>query len=337
MPNSGGAYARVSHEERSTGAHKDVDKTHVIPFLRRLARRNACARRQVGDVRGHGGWHIVSSSVSRVNPAKPRTNNSDLSERGGATAVRSVAFAGSPSANVSSASWACELVQYALTEGLIERDGDVVRLTSSGAAFLRRSHAKVEDAYAEQHQVRSVRPVSGNEHVTVNECESPLGWLRNRKDRRTGKPLISQHQFDAGERLRQDYFKAQMSARVTADWSCALSGGRSRRTSGDDRVDLTDAAIAAKSRFYKALGGVGEELSEVLVWVCCEGKGLRDVEQTAGWPQRSGKLMLQMALRALARYYGLEPSRHHAASSWGGVSHWGADDYRPRLDEEDLI
>ncbi len=312
-------------ERGALQGRKHVDKKQVIPFLRRLARRDCCARRQTGDIRRTGGWHIVSRSGTRSQTAVLRSASS---------AMRAEDRSGHESTRVGAKSWPCDVVQHALSEGLVELHGDIVCLSSSGAAFLRRAAASGDNAYAEQQQVRSVRHDPDHDRVTVNECESPLGWLRNRKDRRTGKALISESQFDAGERLRQDFHKAQMSARVTADWSCALSGGRSRRTAGDDRVDITDAAIAAKTRFYKALDGVGEELSDVLVWVCCEGKGLRDVEQTANWPQRSGKLMLQMALRALARYYGLEPSRQHRAFRAGRVSHWGSEDYRPTLADE---
>ncbi len=41
--------------------------------------------------------------------------------------------------------------------------------------------------------------------MLVNETESPLGWLKSRKDR-NGRALISEEQFEAGERLRADYW-----------------------------------------------------------------------------------------------------------------------------------
>ncbi|HUW72618.1 MAG TPA: DUF6456 domain-containing protein [Methyloceanibacter sp.] len=54
--------------------------------------------------------------------------------------------------------------------------------------------------------------------MTVNDGKSPLGWLRSRQDR-NGQPLIGDAQFEAGERLRADYWFAHMSPRVTANWS----------------------------------------------------------------------------------------------------------------------
>ncbi len=53
---------------------------------------------------------------------------------------------------------------------------------------------------------------------TLNPAESPIAWLRRRKDK-DGEPMISQPQFDAGERLRADFWFAQMTPRVTANWS----------------------------------------------------------------------------------------------------------------------
>ncbi|MEL6421770.1 MAG: DUF6456 domain-containing protein, partial [Pseudomonadota bacterium] len=115
-----------------------------------------------------------------------------------------------------------------------------------------------------------------------------------------------------------------------ADWSQAMSGGRTLRSDGAGRADLSDSAIAAKERFYRALEETGDELGDVLYRVCCEGRGLRDVEQAKGWPQRAGKVMVQTALQSLARHYGLEPSR--IREQRGPIQHWGDANYRPSVD-----
>ena len=65
--------------------------------------------------------------------------------------------------------------------------------------------------------------------ATVNHSESPLAWLRRRKDR-DGEALISQAQFDAGERLRADFWFAQMTPRLTVNWSAASPSKRGRRS-----------------------------------------------------------------------------------------------------------
>lgn len=40
--------------------------------------------------------------------------------------------------------------------------------------------------------------------------------------------------------------------------------------------------------------------------ICCELKGLEEAEKSQCWPQRAGKVVLQLALTRLARHYGLD-------------------------------
>ncbi|MFA5901499.1 MAG: DUF6456 domain-containing protein [Hyphomicrobium sp.] len=167
--------------------------------------------------------------------------------------------------------------------------------------------------------------------ATINADESPIAWLRRRKDR-NGEAMITEAQFDAGERLRADFWFAQMTPRTTMNWSAASPTQRGRRFGASLRsgADMTDNAIAAVERTRRALAAVGPELSGVLIDVCCHLRGLEDMERAAGWPQRSGKIVLQLALTRLARHYGLD--RAASANSAGVVRHWGSDDYRPALE-----
>lgn len=163
-------------------------------------------------------------------------------------------------------------------------------------------------------------------HATQTSlAESPLAWLYRRTDRQ-GRPLISQAQFEAGERLRADFERGNMGPRLTANWSGA--GGVSPGSAGPDfEIELRAHAIAARERVRAALAAAGPELSGILIDVCCHLKGLADVERNAGWPQRTAKVVLLMALTTLARHYGLISStaeRHE-------VRHWGAENYRPML------
>ena len=132
--------------------------------------------------------------------------------------------------------------------------------------------------------------------VTVNLAESPLGWLFVRG-------LISQRQFDAGERLRSDWERAELSPRVTMSWDAApVARGRGGSADG---ADLSGAQIDAKRRFDDAVELAGPGLSDILWRVVCAGEGMRDAETALGWPARAGKLVLALALDRVATYYRL--------------------------------
>lgn len=173
--------------------------------------------------------------------------------------------------------------------------------------------------------------------IAVNAEESPIGWLYKRRDKE-GKTLISDSEFEAGERLRADFWFAQMTPRVTADWGgLGGGGGGSRRSAPGAGVEMRDHVIAAQERVRRALAAVGPELAGVLVDVCCHLKGLEQAEKQAGWPQRSGKVVLQLALTRLARHYGLDGgSRRSGVDARAGecpvqLRHWGTADYRPKI------
>lgn len=170
-------------------------------------------------------------------------------------------------------------------------------------------------------------PASDSSRPMRNIAESPIAWLFSRRDSE-GNPLISEAQFNAGERLRADFWFAQMSPNVTQAWSARLSSG-GRRSAPGAGVDVADNVIAAAERVRRALAAVGPELSGVLIDVCCHLRGLEDAERRAGWPQRSGKIVLKVALSALARHYGFTSS---AVPRAAGVRHWATPDFRPSID-----
>jgi hypothetical protein len=166
--------------------------------------------------------------------------------------------------------------------------------------------------------------------VVVNEAESPLSWLKSRKDR-NGRPLIDDHQYAAGERLRADYWFAHLSPRVTSNWSALAPSERSRRAAPSNAASFRDEVIAAKERVMRALTAVGPEVSGILVGICCELKGLEEAEKENGWPQRAGKVVLQIALTRLAKHYGLVGCDGQKMTR-RGLRHWAKEDYRPTLD-----
>jgi hypothetical protein len=130
--------------------------------------------------------------------------------------------------------------------------------------------------------------------VTVNLAESPLGWLFSRG-------LLSRRQFDAGERLRSDWERAQLAPRVTMGWNNAPVSGS--RGGSAPAPDLAGSQIDAKRRFEAAVASAGPGLADILWRVVCAGEGMRDAESALGWPARAGKLVLTFALDRVADYY----------------------------------
>lgn len=148
----------------------------------------------------------------------------------------------------------------------------------------------------------TVTKIDGVEfEVAVDLEESPLGWLARRRGK-DGRALIGPVQLLAGERLRADFTRAQMTPRLTADWS-GVSRGSGRR--GAPGLNVSEAVLAAKQRLDRALKAVEPEFSGLLLDVCCFLKGLEQVERERGWPARTAKVVLGLGLDRLARHYGL--------------------------------
>ena len=130
--------------------------------------------------------------------------------------------------------------------------------------------------------------------LTVNVAESPLGWL-------LAHGHVTRRQFDAGERLRSDWERAQLAPRVTMAWDAApVARGRGGASAG---MDLNGAQLDARRRFDQAIAADGPGLADILWRIVCAGEGMRDAETALGWPARAGKVVLTLALDRIADYY----------------------------------
>ena len=199
-----------------------------------------------------------------------------------------------------------------------------LQATPEGRAHAARHGApEAVDPWLAQHKPLR-RAQAGEAEVLVDEVESPLAWLARRKGK-DGLPLVDAACLEAGERLRRDLTIGAMLPRTTANWSAAVASGS--RAQGP--TDFTDTMIAARQRASAALSAVGPDLSGLLIDICGFLKGLETIERECGWPARSGKLVLELALRQLCRHYGLQSEARGRASS--GLRHWGVGDFRPML------
>ncbi|MEE4538355.1 MAG: DUF6456 domain-containing protein [Erythrobacter sp.] len=131
----------------------------------------------------------------------------------------------------------------------------------------------------------------GRRSVAVNLRESPIAWLHARGHLET-------RLFEAGEALRADYERAQLAPSVTMRWDPVRV-----KTTGDTGLTASEKQIAAKRRFDGALDAAGKGLEDVLWRIVCAGESLPDAEKGLGWPARSGKLVLKLALERVADFY----------------------------------
>ncbi len=127
--------------------------------------------------------------------------------------------------------------------------------------------------------------------VSVNLAESPLTWLH-------AHGHLEDRLFDAGERLRADYERAQLASSVTMRWDPVRI-----KTTGDAGLSPGERQIAARRRFDEACSAAGKGLGDILWRVVCAGETLPAAERALAWPARSGKLVLKLALDRVADYY----------------------------------
>ena len=172
----------------------------------------------------------------------------------------------------------------------------------------RRRHAGMELAEAAtpfqaQHQVwgeRTVREGGASRKLRVNLAESPLAGVARRKGA-DGKPFLTMDLVQAGEKLREDFERAQMGPRVAQNWDRFLIGGDRGGFLSDS--GLAEGPRAARQRVSDAMDELGPGLSDVVMRVCCFLEGLESAEKRLGWSARSGKIVLKIGLQRLLQHY----------------------------------
>lgn len=144
---------------------------------------------------------------------------------------------------------------------------------------------------------------------------APILKLYNRQRHMQHKYLNDIH-VQAGQRLFENFVSSNLQPNVTMNWEKLSSAPQPHYTGAKD-AGFGERLYIARKQLYEALKHVGEDFAVILVEVCLFGNGLEASEKSLGWPARSGKLLLTMALDKLAEYFKLDfaqkPNRKYLA------------------------
>lgn len=181
-------------------------------------------------------------------------------------------------------------------------------ISVTGMAWLKRHMAHKESPtsspFIAQHQslvTREIKIAERYERRAVNITDSPLDWLVSRKGK-DGMPLIGPAHYEAGCRLRDDYETSHLQPKMAFSYE-PIPVSQARRGASD--LNMSERRLAAQSRYDAAVVCMGPDLADVARRVCCGQQGLRTVEAELGWPVRSAKIVLRIALERLANHYGI--------------------------------
>lgn len=220
-----------------------------------------------------------------------------------------------------------ETVSFLLAQGLIAKLAPGgYGATDEAASFFRRLES-AGPAYLSQHQALAIDTNHGSSDLPtyIDLDESPVAHLARRRDR-FGKRLLEPHQVEAAERLRRDFEIAGLQPRMTASHFDNTAPVSRRSRCHNVGANLADSAVAARQRLDKVAGALGPELAGVAFDACCFLKGMETIERDRRWPARSAKLVLSLALTALARHFGLV-SHDRGSERNERIRHWGSNDY----------
>jgi len=137
--------------------------------------------------------------------------------------------------------------------------------------------------------------------------ESPIAMLARRKGK-GGQPFLTQDLVAASERLREDFELSQIGPSVAQNWDHFLTAG----ISSEGQQICHSSASGAQQRLQTALQLLGEGLADVALRCCCYQDGMESVEKRLGWPARSGKVVLRIALIKLRDHYQAQGDLDHS-------------------------
>ncbi|MBI1186893.1 MAG: hypothetical protein GC206_06100 [Alphaproteobacteria bacterium] len=192
--------------------------------------------------------------------------------------------------------------QTLLADGAIAAAPNGFALTPAGRARAQRALATPGETFHAQHApivARGVIDADGD--VRMGRGLDPMGAVRRLAHLRDGdgRPWLSATEMAAASRLRADWDQGQIGLTPMTDWSAPPTSGGARGP-GDGRQAALARGLDARARVETALGALAAPLRRAVTAICLEECGLEQVERREGWPPRSAKVALKLALAQLA-------------------------------------
>jgi hypothetical protein len=186
-------------------------------------------------------------------------------------------------------------VRALVQSGVIAGDASRCSRSTSTRNWLKRQMLDIEP-FTRQHFETASR-----EGVTINLSESPIARLAV-SPASGGSPFLEKHHVEMAEKLRRLVERAGMLARMTTNYSA----GTGSTASSNGTSDISDMAADARRELSRIHRILPHDCAAVAIDVCGFLKGLQQVEVERGWPRRSAKLVLRIALESLAVHYGFD-------------------------------
>lgn len=183
------------------------------------------------------------------------------------------------------------------------RERDELILSEAGRARMTRTAAAPDEAFLAQHAViedRAImRPCGDTRSARAVAATPIIRRLAALKDGREA-PWFTQAELAAAAALHADWERGQSGLLRGSDWSAPPLSGAGRG-GGNGLEEALARRCDATRRLGDTLDALAAPLRRIVEHVVFRGGGLEALERGEGWPARSAKLGLKMALAQVAR------------------------------------
>jgi DNA-directed RNA polymerase specialized sigma24 family protein len=124
----------------------------------------------------------------------------------------------------------------------------------------------------------------------------------SRRRRADGEAWLPPELVACANRFRESWEIARIGGGATRDWD-RLVAGRVGGGGGVAGQGASTRRLEAEQSLEAAIRALGPDLAETILLSVCREEGMEDIEARLDFPARSGKIVLRIALRALARHY----------------------------------